>query len=248
MWGKKLLKWGKKLVTKCQPNLTSIEIECILEKKTLLIWERTIPLKWDTSFLPHSFSKVFYPTYEIENHLKVSRIEKRMFVLGKMMVCLHIDLRWRFLYLPFSSVFWDYLRRKSYLEKWHWTISKNCTQLFFDLNRLKFSVGEVWYILKEIKICAGRILIGSKYSTHWILSSKNRNLIENLSKLISIFNYKSFLQLLLSIFSFFLHGCSNDINHMCSIGNKSKRNIRWGKKLLKSFLPHFSFLNFKWMK
>ena len=25
MWGKKLLKWGKKLVTKCQPNLTSIE-------------------------------------------------------------------------------------------------------------------------------------------------------------------------------------------------------------------------------
>ena len=25
MWCKKLLKWGKKLVTKCQPNLTSIE-------------------------------------------------------------------------------------------------------------------------------------------------------------------------------------------------------------------------------
>ena len=122
-------------------------------------------------FYPTPF-KSFLPPHINRKSFESLTIRKRMFVLGKMMVCLDIDLRWRFLYLPFSSVFWDYLRRKSYLEKWHWTISKNCTQLFFDLNRLKFSVGEVWYILKEIKICAGRILIGSKDWTHWLLSSK----------------------------------------------------------------------------
>ena len=196
MWGKKLLKWGKKLVTKWQPNLTSIEnlIDRVYRGiEDFIDLRKNDPIENQyTSFLPHSFEKFFTPHIHRKSFESL-KIRKENVCIGK-----DDGVSWHRLTMKISvfTILIGILRlsqEKILLGKMTLDDFKKLYTTFFRFKSSQiFSGWSLIYFKRNKNLCRANF-DWFKIFDSLISVFENRNLIENFSKFISIFNYKSFL-------------------------------------------------------
>ena len=89
-----------------------------------------------------------------------------------------------------KKIFKFWYQKSFLLTSWngHDMTSKNCTQFKSNLNRLKIERSEEYYILLDIKICAGGILIISNIGlVHF--TSRSQGLTILFFQILQFFNY-----------------------------------------------------------
>ena len=119
----------------------------------------------------------------------------------------------------------------------HDMTSKNCTQFKSTLNRLKIERDKDYYILFDIKICAGGILIISKYriGSFYLTESRFDHLLFQNPSIFQL--SESSFNLLLIIFLIIQRGIFTTSLGSNYFSHWEKRKYFWVKKLLKVFYP-----------